>query len=214
MEIFNQLIEFILHFDKHLDYIISQYGALTYLFLFGIIFAETGFVFTPFLPGDSMIFAAGTFAAKELFNVHLLFIMFSVAAILGDTLNYWIGHYIGPKVFEKDIKFLKKEYLDRTHQFYEKHGGKTIILARFIPIVRTFAPFVAGVGSMSYKKFISYNVIGGIIWCALFVYSGYYFGNLSFVKNNFSVVLIAIVAISVLPAFYEFFKHKFKKNIK
>jgi membrane-associated protein len=214
MEFLNQLIDFALHFDKHLADIINQYGTLTYFFLFIVIFAETGFVFTPFLPGDSLIFAAGTFAAKELFNVHVLFIMFSTAAIIGDTVNYWIGHYIGPKVFDMNIKFLKKEYLERTHQFYEKHGGKTIILARFIPIVRTFAPFIAGVGSMSYKKFISYNFIGGIIWVGLFVYSGYYFGNLSFVKNNFSVVIIAIVAISVLPAFYEYFKHKFKKNKK
>jgi membrane-associated protein len=214
MEIINQLIDLALHLDKHLADIISQYGALTYLILFAVIFAETGLVFTPFLPGDSLIFAAATFASKGLFNVHLLFLLFSVAAILGDTVNYWVGHYIGPKIFEKNIRFLKKEYLDRTHQFYEKHGGKTIILARFIPIVRTFAPFVAGVGSMSYGKFITYNFAGGIFWCALFVYSGYYFGNLPFVKNNFSVVIIAIVLISVLPAFYEFFKHKLKKNTK
>ncbi|MHB8905432.1 MAG: DedA family protein, partial [Melioribacteraceae bacterium] len=180
--------------------------------LFLVIFAETGFVFTPFLPGDSLLFAAGTFAAIGSFNIHLLFLILSFAAIIGDSVNYWIGHYIGMKLFEKNNRFLKKEYLERTHKFYEKHGGKTIILARFIPIIRTFAPFVAGVGAMTYTKFIAYNIIGGIAWCAAFIYGGYFFGNLSFVKNNFSFVIMAIILISVLPIFIEYFRHRLSKS--
>lgn len=212
MEFINYLIDLFLHLDDHLNELILQYGAFTYGILFLVIFAETGFVFTPFLPGDSLLFAAGTFAAKDSFDVHLLFILLSIAAILGDTVNYWIGHFIGPKLFDKYPRVLKKEYLDRTHKFYEKHGGKTIIIARFIPIIRTFAPFVAGVGSMTYSKFIAYNIIGGIVWCAVFIYSGYFFGNLEFVKNNFSIVIIAIIIISTIPAVTEFIKHKYSKN--
>ena len=211
MELIKELIEFILHLDKHLHVLILQYGTLTYLILFLIIFAETGLVLTPFLPGDSLLFAAGTFAAQGSFNVHILFLILAAAAIVGDTVNYWIGHYLGPKIFEKNIRFLKKEYLERTHQFYEKYGGKTIILARFVPIIRTFAPFVAGIGSMTYTRFISFNVIGGAIWCALFVYGGFYFGNLPFVKNNFSLVIIAIIFISMLPGIIEYMRHKLNK---
>ncbi len=214
MEFLHNIIDYILHMDIHLNEIILQYGTLTYLIFFIVIFAETGLVITPFLPGDSLIFAAGTFAAKGSLNVHILFLIFASAAIIGDTVNYWIGHYIGPKVFEMNIRFLKKEYLEKTHRFYEKYGGKTIILARFIPIVRTFAPFVAGVGSMTYSKFISYNVIGGLFWCGLFVYGGFYFGNLEFVKNNFSVVIIAIILISILPAIVEYFRHIMKRSKK
>lgn len=210
MEFITYLIDLFLHLDKHIAELIGQYGTLTYAILFAVIFAETGLVFTPFLPGDSLLFAAGAFAAKGSFDVHLLFILLSVAAILGDTVNYWIGHYFGPKVFDKKIKFLKKEYLERTHQFYEKHGGKTIIIARFIPIIRTFAPFVAGVGSMSYSKFFQYNIIGGLLWCSLFVYSGYFFGNLEFVKNNFSFIVAAIILISVLPGVVEFLRSRKK----
>lgn len=209
MEFIEYLIDLFLHLDKHLHEIILQYGVLTYVILFGVIFAETGLVFTPFLPGDSLLFAAGTFAAIGSLNVHLLFILLTVAAILGDTVNYWVGNYLGPKVFEKKIRFLKKEHLEKTHQFYEKHGGKTIIIARFIPIIRTFAPFVAGIGAMTYSKFILYNVVGGVIWCALFVYGGYFFGNLPIVKNNFSIVIIVIIIISVLPGVIEFARHKF-----
>ena len=208
MEFISQLVDFILHIDKHLFELIQQYGTITYFILFGIIFAETGFVFTPFLPGDSLLFAAGAFAAKGSFNVHFLFLILAVAAIVGDTLNYWIGHYFGLKLFEKNSRFLKKEYLERTHQFYEKHGGKTIIIARFMPIIRTFAPFVAGIGSMTYSKFIQYNIIGGILWCGLFVYAGYFFGNLELVKNNFSIILIAIILISVMPGVIEFIRQK------
>lgn len=208
MEIINYLIDLFLNLDDHLHELILQYGPYTYGILFSVIFAETGFVFTPFLPGDSLLFAAGTFAAKGSFNPHFLFLLLTTAAILGDTVNYWIGHYIGLKIFDRFPKILKKEYLDRTHQFYEKHGGKTIILARFVPIVRTFAPFVAGVGSMTYPKFISYNVIGGIVWVGIFIYGGYFFGNLDFVKNNFSIVIIGIILISMLPGLTEYIRHK------
>lgn len=208
MEIINYLIDLFLNLDDHLHELILQYGAYTYGILFSVIFAETGFVFTPFLPGDSLLFAAGTFAAKGSFNPHFLFLLLTTAAILGDTVNYWIGHYIGLKIFDRFPKILKREYLDRTHQFYERHGGKTIILARFVPIVRTFAPFVAGVGSMTYPKFISYNVIGGIVWVGIFIYGGYFFGNLDFVKNNFSIVIISIILISMLPGLTEYIRHK------
>ncbi len=212
MEFIKYLIDLFLHLDKHLNEIIQQYGVITYVILFLVIFAETGFVFTPFLPGDSLLFAAGTFAALGSFNVNILFAILAIAAVLGDTINYWIGHFIGVKLFDKYPRILKKEYLDRTHKFYEKHGGITIIIARFIPIVRTFAPFVAGIGSMSYSRFIVYNIIGGVAWCALFVYTGYFFGNISFVKNNFSIVIIAIVFISILPGIMEFLRHKMKKQ--
>jgi len=210
LEVVNQLIDFVLHIDKHLGELIIQYGIWSYLILFVIIFAETGFVFTPFLPGDSLLFAAGTFAAIGSFNITLLIIVLALAAIAGDTVNYWIGNYIGPKIFKKDkIRFLKKEHLQRTHEFYERHGGKTIIIARFIPIIRTFAPFVAGIGSMTYLRFISYNIFGGILWVLLFVFTGFYFGNLPFVKSNFSFVIMAIVIISVLPGVYEFIRQKY-----
>lgn len=214
MEFIEYLIDLFLHLDRHLHEIIQQYGTLTYAILFSVIFAETGFVFTPFLPGDSLLFASGALAALGSLNVHLLFILLTIAAIIGDTVNYWIGHYLGMKLFNKYPRILKKEYLDRTHQFYEKHGGKTIIIARFVPIVRTFAPFVAGIGSMSYPKFIAYNIFGGIFWCALFIYGGYFFGNLSFVKNNFSVVIITIIFISILPGIIEYLRHKLKPEQK
>ena len=209
MEFIKYLIDLFLHLDVHLHSIILQYGTLTYIILFMVIFGETGLVVVPFLPGDSLLFAAGTFAAKGSFNMHLLIILLAVAAILGDTVNYWIGHFIGPKIFEKEnIRFLKKEYLEKTHKFYEKYGGKTIIIARFVPIVRTFAPFVAGIGSMSYSKFILYNIIGGVIWVVLFTAAGFYFGNIPFVKNNFSIVILTIIFISILPGIIEFIRHK------
>lgn len=211
-EFFNYLLDFFLHLDVHLQELIAQYGALTYLILFLVIFAETGFVFTPFLPGDSLLFAAGTFAALGSFDVHFLFIIITAAAVLGDTANYWIGSYIGPKAFHKDTRFIKKEYLVKTHSFYEKYGGITIIIARFMPIVRTFAPFVAGIGTMKYSRFISYNVIGGLLWCALFVYGGYFFGNIPIIKNNFSFVILAIVFISILPGIIKLLKHRLSKS--
>ena len=211
MEFISYLIDLFLHLDKHLSQIIQNYGVWTYLLLFLVIFMETGFVVTPFLPGDSLLFAAGTFASPALgssLNIFLLWALLCTAAILGDTINYWIGHFIGPKAFSGEVRFLKKEYLDRTHEFYEKHGGKTIIIARFIPIIRTFAPFVAGIGAMNYGRFITYNVVGGVVWVTIFTFGGYYFGNLPFVKENFSLVVIAIIFISVVPMIFEFIKQR------
>ncbi|MBN1669245.1 MAG: DedA family protein [Anaerolineales bacterium] len=213
MEIITSLIDFILHLDVHLAEIISQYGTWTYGILFGIIFMETGLVVTPFLPGDSLLFAAGSFAALgDALNPWSLFFLLALAAMLGDTVNYWVGHYIGPRAFSGNVRFLKKEYLDRTHAFYEKHGGKTIILARFIPIIRTFAPFVAGIGAMTYWRFITYNVVGGVVWVALFTSAGYYFGNLEFVRRNFELVIFAIIFISLLPPVFEFIKAKLESR--
>jgi membrane-associated protein len=214
MEIISQLVDFILHLDVHLNEIIQNFGIWTYLILFLIIFLETGVVITPFLPGDSLLFAAGSFAALGSLNVWVLFITLIFAAILGDTINYWIGHYIGPKAFSGNFRFLKKEYLDRTHEFYEKHGGKTIILARFIPIIRTFAPFVAGIGAMNYSRFLVYNVVGAVIWVTLFTFGGYFFGNLPIIKENFSLAILAIILISVLPGVVEFLRERFKSSQK
>jgi membrane-associated protein len=208
MEWITYLIDLFIHLDKHLNTVIQTYGTWTYLLLFLIIFLETGLVVTPFLPGDSLLFAAGAFAGLGSLNVGLLFLLLSAAAIIGDTVNYWIGHFIGPRAFSGEIRFLKKEYLDRTHEFYERHGGKTIILARFVPIIRTFAPFVAGIGAMSYGRFITYNVVGGVVWVALFTFGGYFFGNLSFVQENFTFVVLAIIFVSVLPAVIEFLKER------
>ena len=195
------LVDLFLHLDKHLSAVITQYGAWTYGFLFLVIFIETGLVVTPFLPGDSLIFAAGTFAALGSLNIWLLFLLLAIAAVLGDTVNYWIGHFLCERAYH--IKWIKKEYLDRTHGFFEKYGNKTIFLARFVPIVRTFAPFVAGVGRMSYKDFFSYNVFGGITWVALFTFTGYFFGNIPFIRDHFSLVVIAIVLISLVPMVIE-----------
>jgi membrane-associated protein len=215
MEVINNLIDFILHVDVHLGEIIRDYDTWTYGILFLIIFLETGFVVTPFLPGDSLLFAAGSFAARGDLNPVYLFILLSIAAVVGDTINYSIGAYIGPRAFSGEIKFLKKEHLDRTSEFYDKHGGKTIILARFIPIIRTFAPFVAGIGTMTYSHFILYNVIGGISWVAIFIFGGYYFGNLPFVRDNFEIVIFTIIFISFIPPVLEFFKaRKEMKEIK
>ena len=203
MELLRSIVDLFLHLDQHLSRIISDYGAWTHLVLFLVVFCETGLVITPFLPGDSLLFAAGTFAALGALDLRLVMVLLIVAAIVGDTVNYWVGAYIGPRAFRGDIRFLRKEYLDRTHAFYEKHGGKTIILARFVPIIRTFAPFVAGVGAMSYPKFITYNVVGAVIWVALFVLGGYFFGNIPVVRKNFTVVILAIIAISIMPIAIE-----------
>jgi membrane-associated protein len=199
----HSILDFFLHLDQHLSQVISQYGAGTHLILFLIVFCETGLVVTPFLPGDSLLFAAGTFAALGALDLRLVMVLLIIAAIVGDTVNYWIGAYVGPRAFGGNVKFLKQEYLERTHAFYEKHGGKTIILARFVPIIRTFAPFVAGVGAMSYPRFITYNVIGALLWVGLFVLGGYFFGNIPTVRDNFTLVILAIIAISVLPIVVE-----------
>ena len=212
MELVYWLIDLFLHLDKHLAEVIQAYGVFTYVLLFFIIFMETGLVVTPILPGDSLLFAAGTFAALGALNVHLLLGLLSVAAIGGDTVNYWIGHYAGPKVFaRKKSRFFNPEHLRRTHSFYERYGGKTIILARFIPIIRTFAPFVAGIGAMSYGRFLLYNAVGGIAWPLVCLYAGYFFGNIPVVKNNFSLVILAIVFISILPGIVEFIRHRSRR---
>jgi membrane-associated protein len=203
MELLRSFIDLFLHLDQHLSGIIADYGVWTHLILFLIVFAETGLVVTPFLPGDSLLFAAGTFAALGALDVWLVVVLLIAAAILGDTVNYWVGAWIGPRAFSGNVRFLRKDYLDRTHAFYEKHGGKTIILARFVPIVRTFAPFVAGVGAMSYPKFIAYNVVGAVLWVGLFVPAGYFFGNIPTVRENFTLVILAIIVISVMPMVYE-----------
>jgi membrane-associated protein len=210
INLINWFIDFVLHMDRHLPQIVSDIGPWIYVVLFVIIFIETGLVVTPFLPGDSLLFAAGAVAATTSMNIWVLLILMAIAAVLGDTANYWIGHYLGPKVFSQNSRWFKREYLERTHAFYEKHGGKTILLARFIPIIRTFAPFVAGIGRMSYGYFISYNLFGGILWTSLFLGAGYFFGNLAFVKNNFSLVIIAIILISLLPPVIEYFKGRSK----
>lgn len=203
MELIRQFVDFFLHLDKHLAEIISDYGTWTYGILFLIVFCETGLVVLPLLPGDSLLFAAGTFAALGDLNPWLLAGLLMLAAILGDTVNYWIGNRIGPRAFSGEIRFLKRDYLDRTRAFYARHGGKTIILARFVPIVRTFAPFVAGVGEMDYPRFLAYNVVGGVTWVGLFVGAGYWFGNIPVVKERFSLVIMAIILVSVLPIAIE-----------
>ena len=213
MEILGQFIDVFLHIDKYLTDFVRTYGVWVYGILFLIVFAETGFVVTPFLPGDSLLFAAGAVAATGSLNPHLIFLLLAVAAFAGDTINYGIGKYLGPKVFNKQKSaFFNPKHLERAHLFYEKYGGKTIIIARFIPIIRTFAPFVAGIGKMSYPRFIVYNVTGGILWVMLFVYSGYFFSNLPIVKKNFSLLIMAIIIVSVIPAFVEFFRHRRKKS--
>lgn len=211
MNLLTNFIDFILHLDKYLGAIIQNYGTLAYFILFAIIFAETGLVVAPFLPGDSLLFAAGAFAAIGSLNVLILFIILASAAILGDTINYSVGKYLGAKAFEKYPRVLKKEYLSKTEKYYSKYGNKTIVLARFVPIVRTFAPFVAGVGKMKYSNFLTYNIVGGIVWTAIFVFGGYYFGNLPLVKDNFSIVILAIIALSFVPILWEYWKHK-KQN--
>jgi membrane-associated protein len=212
MEVVTFLIDLFLHLDEYLDMIITQYGAWTYGILFAVIFVETGLVIMPFLPGDSLLFAAGTFAALGSLNLWSLLGLLMVAAVLGDTVNYSIGHYLGERAY--NIKWIKKEYLDKTHAFFEKHGGIAIFLARFVPIVRTFAPFVAGIGRMSYGYFITYNFVGGITWVALFTTAGYFFGNIPFVRHNFEYVIIVIILISVLPMVFEWLKARKEAKVE
>jgi membrane-associated protein len=210
-----QFIDIFIHLDKYLTTIIQNYGTWTYLILFAIIFCETGLVVLPFLPGDSLIFAAGALAALGALDIKWLIILMCLAAVAGDTVNYWIGWWVGPKIFQKEnVKLLNKKHLMEAHAFYEKYGGITIILARFMPFIRTFAPFVAGIGTMSYWRFMSYNVIGGIAWINIFGWLGYYFGNMPYIKKNFSLVIIAIVVISVMPAVIEYFKRKRQAGVQ
>ncbi|HET6528105.1 MAG TPA: DedA family protein [Balneolaceae bacterium] len=208
MEWLKSLIDFILHIDDHLQVMIAHYGNWTYGILFLIIFAETGLVVTPFLPGDSLIFAAGALSADGPLNPLIIFLLLTAAAILGDTINYWAGSYMGIRIFKKDAKVLKLEYLERTENFFAKYGGKTIFVARFVPIVRTYAPFVAGASTMDYPRFLFYNVVGAITWVGLFTFGGYFFGNLPFVKKNFGLVVIVIILLSVVPVLTEFWRNR------
>jgi membrane-associated protein len=203
MDLLRNALDLFLHLDDHLSRVIAEYGTWTHLILFLIVFCETGLVVTPFLPGDSLLFAAGTFAALGALDLWLIIVLLIAAAIIGDTVNYWVGAWIGPRAFSGRVRFLRQDYLDRTHAFYEKHGGKTIILARFIPIIRTFAPFVAGVGAMTYGTFLLYNVVGAVLWVGIFVLGGFFFGNIPVVRENFTLVIMAIIAISVMPIVYE-----------
>lgn len=213
MEFIQQILDFILHIDRHLIDIVQEYETWTYLILFFIIFAETGFVVTPFLPGDSLLFAAGAIIAKPEsgLNIFLMGLLLIIAAVLGDLVNYHIGNYIGPKAFSGKYKWLKKEYLEKTQTFYGKYGGKTIIYARFIPIVRTFAPFIAGIGTMTYLRFASYNVVGGVLWVTSFLFIGYFFGGLPVIKDNFTYVIFGIIILSVLPPVIELIRDKRRK---
>ncbi|MGA2297792.1 MAG: DedA family protein, partial [FCB group bacterium] len=206
------IFDIFIHLDVHLQAIVQNYGAWTYTILFIVIFCETGLVVTPFLPGDSLLFAAGSIASLGVLNPNLLVLIIAIAAVTGDSTNYLIGHLVGPRVFHEKVRFLKKEYLDKTHLFYEKHGGKTVILARFIPIIRTFSPFVAGVGAMHYPKFLAFSITGSFLWSSIFVYTGYFFGNIPFIKNNFTLVIVAIILISVIPAITGFVKQKMNSN--
>lgn len=208
--IFLQLsIKFFLHLDEQLAYIINAFGPLAYVILFLIIFAETGFVVTPFLPGDSLLFVIGALSGSGFLNIWLVYILILSAAILGDTVNYWVGHQFGARIFTKEnSRFFNKEYLVKTQEFYKKHGGKTIILARFIPIIRTFAPFVAGVGKMNYTAFLFYNIAGGFLWVTGLTFAGYFFGGLPIIKNNFEYAVIGIIFISLIPVFVEYAKNK------
>jgi membrane-associated protein len=213
MEFIKAVIDFFLHIDKNLAIVIAQYGTLTYVILFGIIFMETGLVVTPFLPGDSLLFAAGALAAMGSFKIVFLWILMVIAAVVGDTVNYWIGHKLGREVFDGRSRFFKKEYLEEAEEFYAKHGGAAIFLGRFVPIVRTFVPFVAGVSEMSYKHFVTYNIIGGLTWVSAFLLGGYWFGNIPFVKENFHYVVIIIVLISVVPIVWTAVKRSMKKKV-
>ena len=210
MEFIAQFIDVVLHLDKHLQWLVENYGVLIYLILFLIIFCETGLVVTPFLPGDSLLFVAGTLAATGAMDVHGLFVLLVVAAFSGDNTNYWIGRFFGPKVFSrKGSLLLNPKYLEHTQGFYDRHGGKTVVIARFLPIVRTFAPFVAGIGRMVYPRFVMFAFGGAVLWIGSLVYAGYFFGNIPWVKNNLSLVIVGIVVLSILPGIIEFARRKF-----
>ncbi|WP_333839398.1 DedA family protein [Pelomicrobium sp.] len=203
------LVDLLIHLDRYLIWVVENYGVWIYALLFLIVFCETGLVVTPFLPGDSLLFVAGTLAAAGAMDVHLVVLLLIAAAILGDTVNYWIGKAVGPRVFhEENARFFRREYLERTHRFYERHGGKTIIIARFVPIIRTFAPFVAGIGTMDYGRFLFYNVTGAILWVTSLTYAGYYFGNLPWVKANLTLVILGIILLSISPGIFEYLRQR------
>lgn len=206
-DFFAKILDLFLHIDKNLAVAVTQYGHFIYGLLFLVVFMETGFVVTPFLPGDSLLFAAGALAAAKYLNIWILYVLFLIAAIVGDTVNYWIGHKIGPRISKDESRFIKKEYFDKAQEFYEKHGNKAIVLARFIPIVRTFAPFVAGFARMNYSQFALYNVLGGILWVSSFLWFGFLFGNIPVVQENFHYLVLGIIALSLLPVVIEFYKH-------
>ena len=208
MDVLTNLFQIVLHLDRYLGEVITQYGGWTYGILSAVIFMETGLVVTPFLPGDSLLFAAGAVAATGALRVSALWPLLFAAAVLGDNTNYWIGRYVGPRAFRADTRWFKREYLERAHQFYEKYGGKTVTLARFLPILRTFAPFVAGIGRMDYRHFIFFSLLGGTLWTGSFILGGYFFGNLPFVKANFTYVILAIIVISLAPTFIEVIRHR------
>lgn len=214
MDLVLQFVDFFLHLDRHLDVLIQDYGVWTYTILFLIVFCETGLVVTPILPGDSLLFAAGTFAGRGALSVDVLILVLMIAAILGDAVNYHIGAYLGPKVFREKSRWFRQEYLERTKRFYDKYGGKTIVIARFVPIVRTFAPFLAGIGRMGYLQFLTYNALGAAIWIFSLVLAGYYFSEIPLVKNNFSLVVLAIIIISILPAVFEILAAKKESRLK
>lgn len=215
MEFLASFIDIVLHLDKHLQMLVQNHGAWVYLILFAIVFCETGLVVTPFLPGDSLLFVAGALAAAGGMNVHLLVGLLIIAAIAGDAVNYSVGRYLGPKVFrEEGSRFLNRAYLEKAHAFYERHGGKTIIIARFIPIIRTYAPFVAGIGSMPYPRFAIFNVVGAVVWVVSLAYAGFFFGNIPWVKSNLSLVIITIIILSILPAIAEVLRQKYSKPAK
>lgn len=208
MEIAKLVIDLILNLDAHLATFVNQYGFFTYAVLFLVIFAETGFVITPFLPGDSLLFAAGAIAALGPLNIFIVTLVLAIAAILGDTINYWLGSFFGQKIVDNPKIPINQEHIDKTEAFYKKYGGKTIILARFVPIIRTFAPFVAGIGKMNYGTFLTYNIAGGVLWICLFTFAGYFFGNIPLVQENFHYVIVAIILLSLVPMVYEYWQHK------
>jgi membrane-associated protein len=210
MEFLRDALDFFLHLDRHLTAITSQYGTWTYAILAAIVFCETGLVVTPFLPGDSLLFAAGAIAALGSLDPVVLNLLLFVAVLAGDNVNYWVGRFVGPRAFTGEYRFFRKEYLERTHAFFERHGGRTVVLARFVPIVRTFTPFVAGVGAMSYPRFLAYSIGGGAFWVTAFIWAGYFFGNLPAVRENFSVVIVAIILLSVTPIAYGIWSERRK----
>lgn len=213
MELISKFIDLFVHLDVHLNSVIQTYGTFTYAILFIVVFCETGLVVTPFLPGDSLLFAAGTFAAQGAFDITTLFVILSIAPFFGDNCNYWIGRHIGPKIFSKEnVRFLNKKHLERTHRFYDRHGPKTVIIARFMPIIRTFAPFVAGIGRMPYWRFIAYSFLGTLIWVTTFVLGGYFFGNIPIIKGNFTIVILAIILVSISPGIIGYIKHRLRSS--